>query len=147
MRGVCETAGNIAGGILFRRDEIKTEQDDDRKEQLAGDAFAEVVKEVEAAPYLTVDCKKIADDVTKTHLQKITAEFKPSGFATFIGKYLDVDKLLALSVSAFLKARWTDLETTGLVFARLREQGNLSLPGAIRISGAWSAGPSDSEAP
>ena len=117
VRGVCETAGNIAGSILFRRDEIKNEQDAAKKKQLAGAVFAEIVKEVQSAPYLTDDCKKLAADIGKIHLPKIATEFKGGGLAGFIGPSLDVDALLALSVSAFLKARWTDLERTGLVFA------------------------------
>jgi hypothetical protein len=51
IRGVSETAGNIAGGILIGRDEIRNETDEGKKKTLAGQRFSEVTKEVEGASF------------------------------------------------------------------------------------------------
>ena len=76
IRGVSETAGNIAGGILIGRDEIRNETDEGKKKTLAGQRFSEVTKEVEGASFLTDDCKKLAEEIRNKHLPKIAAEFK-----------------------------------------------------------------------
>lgn len=121
VTGVSETAGNIAISILVD-DKVKQAADDAQRKMVAAQLLAERATQIDAAAFLAPECAKLAAEVKKSFLPKIAAEFKTGSLSQTVDKFFDTNAVLELAASAYFKARWTDLETTGIVIAGYGEK-------------------------
>ena len=116
VKGICETAGNIAASIMLD-DQVAQEPDTDKKKTAAAQLLSDTVTLVAAGPFITPDCSKLVDEVKKSLRAKIGKEFESGGLYSHAKDLLDIDKLIELAIEAHFKERWTDLEKTGIVIA------------------------------
>lgn len=116
VKGVCETAGNIAASI-FRADDFSKADNDDKRRAIAADRLASVASDVANQPFISDGCKGLPAETRRRFLKNIEAEFGSGSLFDYFSKYIVTEDLLNLSCEAFFKEDWSDLSKTGLVIA------------------------------